>query len=119
MIALSAGAVAVASSPGVSTGEIGPKLRITGNGHLLRPAGHLTAVGNFPTGSAVAPGGRFLWVADCGHGKNDVRVMSVATGKVVQTLPLPGCYGGVAFAPSGQPHMSAAFRVAASQPRGR
>jgi YVTN family beta-propeller protein len=102
VVALGVGAVAAASTPGVTSGEIGPKLRITGNGHLLHPAGHLTPVGNFPTGSAVAPRGRFLWVADCGHGKNDVRVMSVSTGKIVQTLPLPGCYGGVAFAPDGR-----------------
>jgi len=41
-------------------------------------------------------------VADCGHGSNDVRVVDVATGAVTQTLPLPGCYGGVAIAPDGR-----------------
>src|SRR5262249_23059525 len=70
-------------------------------GHLLHPAGRLTTVGDFPTGSAVVPGGRHLWVADCGHGKDDVKVVNVAHGSVIQTLPLPGCYGGVAFAPNG------------------
>jgi YVTN family beta-propeller protein len=61
----------------------------------------MTKVGNFPTGSALTPNGRFLWVTDCGHGSNDVKVVNVATGAVIQTLPLPGCYGGIALAPSG------------------
>ena len=85
------------------TGVIGPSLRLTANGHRLHPAGQLTMVGDFPTGSAVVPGGgRFLWVADCGHGKDDIKVVDVARGSVIQTLPLPGCYGGVAFAPDGR-----------------
>ena len=92
--------VAIAQS--VKTGRIGPARHLTANGHLLHPAGRLTTVGDFPTGSAVVPGGHFIWVADCGHGKDDIKVIKVASGKIVQTLPLPGCYGGVAFAPGGQ-----------------
>ena len=96
VLALAGVAVAVT----LTTGRIGPSLRLTGNGHLLRPAGRMTQVGDFPTGSAVVPGGRFLWVADCGHGKDDIKVVDLAgRGRVVQTLPLPGCYGGVALAP--------------------
>jgi len=49
----------------------------------------------------VLPGGHFLWVADCGHGTDDIKVVDLGNGSVVQTLPLPGCYGGVAFAPDG------------------
>ncbi len=97
---LSLGGVAIAQ--GVTSGEVGPSLHLTGNGHLLHPAGRLTSVGNFPDGSALVPGGRFLWVADCGHGEDDVKVVNLASGKVIQTLPLPGCYGGVAVAPSGR-----------------
>jgi YVTN family beta-propeller protein len=93
--------VALASSGGKTNGEIGPSLGITANGRHLAPVGRLTAVGNFPTGSALTPDGRFLWVADCGHGSDDVRVVDVETGSVVQTLPLPGCYGGIAIAPDG------------------
>ncbi len=98
VLVLGGGAVAA----GLTTGDIGPSLHLTANGHLLRPAGRLTTVGNFPTGSAVVPGGRYLWVADCGHGKNDVKVVDLSRHhSVIQTLPLPGCYGGVAFAPDG------------------
>jgi YVTN family beta-propeller protein len=100
LLALGLGGLAVAGSN--SAGEIGPSRHLTGNGHLLHPAGRLTTVGDFPTGSAVVPGGRYLWVADCGHGKDDIKVVNVANGSVIQTLPLPGCYGGVAFAPNGR-----------------
>jgi YVTN family beta-propeller protein len=99
LFVLAAGGVALAES--LQTGEIGPSLGITANGRALHPVGRLTTVGNFPTGSALTPDGRFLWVADCGHDSNDVRVLDVASGAVVQTLPLPGCYGGVAMAPDG------------------
>ena len=75
LLALSLGGVGLAS---ITSGEIGPKLRITGNGHHLHPAGRLTTVGNFPTGSAVLPGGRFVWVVDCGHGKDDARVIRLS-----------------------------------------
>ena len=99
LAALAAGGVAFAEQ--FQIGRIGPSLGITANGRALHPVGRQTTVGNFPTGSALTPDGRFLWVADCGHDSNDVRVLDVASGAVVQTLPLPGCYGGVAIAPDG------------------
>ena len=99
IVVLGLAGVAVAST--LTTGEVGPSLRLTANGRLLHPAGRLTTVGNFPTGSAVAAGGHALWVTDCGHGEDDVKVVNLSSGKVIQTLPLPGCYGGVTLAPDG------------------
>ena len=98
---LLASVVAGVALAATTRGRIGPSLGTTANGRLLHPVGRLTAVGNFPTGSALTADGRFLWVADCGHFSDDVRVVEVATGTVVQTLPLPGCYGGIAMAPDG------------------
>src|SRR3954471_2044130 len=74
----------------------------TGNGRTLQPAGRQTALGNFPTGGALSPDGRFYWAVDSGDGRNDVKVLEIASGQVVQTLPLPGGYGGAAFAPDGR-----------------
>ena len=71
-------------------------------GRELAPAGRITPVGNFPTGGALTPDGRQYWAVDSGHGHDDVKVVDVATGRVQQTLPLPGAYGGVAFAPDGR-----------------
>ncbi len=99
IVVLGLAGVAVAST--LTTGEVGPSLRLTANGRLLHPVGRLTTVGNFPTGSAVAAGGHALWVTDCGHGKDDVKVVNLSSGKVIQTLALPGCYGGVTLAPGG------------------
>jgi YVTN family beta-propeller protein len=96
-IALVLGAAGVAIARSRHSGVIGPSLGITANGRVLHPIGRMTTVGDFPTGSALTPDGRFLWVVDCGHGPNDVRVMNVASGEVVQVLPLPGCYGGIAI----------------------
>jgi len=90
--------VAAADPPG----RIGPAYNMTANGRALAPLGTQTTLGNFPTGAALTPDGKYLWAVDSGDGSNDVRVMSVATNSVVQTLPMPGAYGGVAFAPDGK-----------------
>ncbi|MBI5105167.1 MAG: beta-propeller fold lactonase family protein, partial [Solirubrobacterales bacterium] len=93
---------AVPAGAAAQEGRIGPDLKITGNGRALAPEGRLTPLGTFPTGSALSPDGRFLWAVDSGHDANDVRIVEVATGRVRQVLPLPGGYGGVAFAPDGR-----------------
>jgi len=65
-------------------GRVGPGL--TTNGRQLDPAGRMTELGNFPTGGALSPDGRFYWTVSAGHGINDVRIMDVASGQVRQTL---------------------------------
>jgi YVTN family beta-propeller protein len=83
-------------------GVIGPAYLLTANGRHLQPEGRLTQVGDFPTGGALTHDGRFYWAVDSGHGKDGVHVVDVATGAVVQILPLPGAYGGIVFSPDGQ-----------------
>src|SRR5881227_2197171 len=80
-------------------GVIGPARRLLGNGRQLTPYGKTAPLGNFPTGGRVTPNGRFLWTVSTGRGLNDVRIVSVRTGKVLQTLPLPGASGGIAMDP--------------------
>jgi DNA-binding beta-propeller fold protein YncE len=80
---------------------VGPGLKTTVNGRHLAPYGELVGVGNFPTGGAATPDGRYYWVVSTGRGRNDVRIVDVATRKVVQTLPLPGASGGIAMDPGG------------------
>jgi DNA-binding beta-propeller fold protein YncE len=72
------------------------------NGRKLAPLGRMTTLGAFPTGGALSPDGRFYWAVDAGRGANAVRIVDVASGDVVQTLPIPGGYVGVAFAPDGK-----------------
>jgi YVTN family beta-propeller protein len=87
--------VAAQETPGPATG-------LTGNGRQLDPAGRLTPVGSFPTGGALTPDGRFYWSVDAGRGATAVRIVDVGTGAVTQTLPIPGGYVGIAFAPDGR-----------------
>ena len=79
-----------------------PATGLTGNGRQLDPAGRLTPVGSFPTGGALTPDGRFYWSVDAGRGATAVRIVDVGTGAVTQTLPIPGGYVGIAFAPDGR-----------------
>ncbi|MEA2445909.1 MAG: hypothetical protein QOJ12_3201, partial [Thermoleophilales bacterium] len=79
-----------------------PAAGLTPNGRKLDPAGRVTPVGTFPTGGALTPDGRFYWAVDAGRGDNAIRVVDVATGTVAQTLPIPGGYVGIAFAPDGR-----------------
>ena len=78
-------------------GRIGPAFHETGNGRLLRPAGALTEVGNFPTGGALTPNGRFYWALSTGRGYNDAQIVNVRTNRVVQIVRLPGTSGGIAM----------------------
>jgi DNA-binding beta-propeller fold protein YncE len=102
---LLAGAAAAAVTAGVvvaqapQEGRIGPALGLLGNGRLLRPHGKQVRVGQFPTGGALTPDGRFYWAVSTGRGVNDVRIVSVRSRKVVQTLRLPGASGGIAMDP--------------------
>jgi DNA-binding beta-propeller fold protein YncE len=114
-----AAGVAVAATS-FDEGRIGPENRIQPSGRLLRPYGKLTGLGNLPAGGALTPDGRFLWTVSAGRGNNDIRIVKVAedgrckrggkghrcrvkrarqVGRLVQTIPMPGANGGMAFAP--------------------
>ncbi|HVT36787.1 MAG TPA: bifunctional YncE family protein/alkaline phosphatase family protein [Nevskiaceae bacterium] len=72
------------------------------DGRVLYPAGRLTAVGQFPAGGALAPDGRHYWSVSAGRGANDVRIVDLASGEVVQVLPLPGASGAMVFSADGR-----------------
>src|SRR4051812_33749740 len=94
--------LAAAAVPATAQETPGPGAALTGNGRHLEPAGRLTQVGSFPTGGALTPDGRFYWTVDAGRGATAVHVVDVASGAVTQTLPIPGGYVGIAFAPDGR-----------------
>jgi DNA-binding beta-propeller fold protein YncE len=124
LAALAVVAVAIAVGQGDPTqGRIGPANRIQPSGRLLNPYGKLTKLGNHPGGGALTKNGRFLWAVDAGRGVNDVRIVEVdpalrcrsgargrncrkrikrRTGRVVQTIPMPGANGGIAMSPDGR-----------------
>src|SRR4051795_3535855 len=100
LVVLAGIAAEVAVAQQGDDGVIGPGRRLLGNGRLLTPYGKTAPLGNFPTGGRVTPNGRFFWTVSTGRGANDVRIVSVRTGKVLQTLPLPGASGGIAMDPA-------------------
>jgi DNA-binding beta-propeller fold protein YncE len=101
VVAVMAVAAAVLAAVAADDGRIGPDLRLLNNGRRLSPYGSLTRVGQFPTGAALTPNGRWYWTVSTGRGQNDIRIVSVRTGRVVQTIVLPGASGGIAMDPAG------------------
>jgi len=91
---LGGGAVA-AVAQGVGGGGIGPGIGVINTGQALHPYGHLVSLGNFPTGGAVTPDGRFYWTVSTGRGIHDIRIVSTASGQVVQVVRLAGASGGI------------------------
>jgi DNA-binding beta-propeller fold protein YncE len=77
--------------------EVGPGDALLGNGRHLQPYGAMTTVGQFPTGGALTRDGRFYWAVSTGRGVQDVRIVDVRSGAVVQTIRLPGASGGIAM----------------------
>jgi DNA-binding beta-propeller fold protein YncE len=92
--------LALSPVAGADNGIIGPDLGIVNSGRELHPAGRLVDLGNFPTGGAVTPNGRYYWTVSTGRGRNDIRIVDVRTARVIQTLPIPGASGGIAMDPS-------------------
>ncbi len=96
-LAVAGGAVAVADSG--DDGRVGPDRALLNNGRHLQPFGAMAKVGQFPTGAALTPNGRYYWTVSTGRGRADVRIVSVRSARVVQTLALPGGSGGIAMDP--------------------
>ncbi len=99
VLALGGGALAVAALV-QDDGRIGPDRALLNSGRHLRPYGSLVKVGGFPTGGALTPDGRYYWAVSTGRGIHDVRIVSVRSGRVLQTLRLPGASGGIAIDPT-------------------
>ena len=91
-----------------SSGVIGPHNMIQPTGRQLHPTGTLVALGNFPSGGALTPNGRFMWTISSGRGRNDIRIVKLGEshgrgqGRVIQNILMPGLDGGVAIAPDGR-----------------
>jgi len=92
--------LAWAASGGLNT--VGPNTRIQPTGRQLDPVGNLTRLGNFPTGGALTPNGRFLWTLSTGRARNDIRIVRVSTGRIIQQVRMPGLSGGLAISPDGR-----------------
>jgi YVTN family beta-propeller protein len=70
-------------------------------GARLDPAGRSTDLGNMPLAMALAPEGDRVVVLLAGWREQGIQVVEIATGRVLQTLPLPAAFLGLAFSGDG------------------
>lgn len=71
-------------------------------GVCLDPAGRSFDVGNMPLAMVASPEGDRLVLSLNGWREQGIQVIDPASGKVVQTIPQPGAFLGLAFSPDGQ-----------------
>src|SRR5258708_5685333 len=101
--ALALAASAVGANGASAPPSVGPASGLLPDGRLLTPFGRqLSLGGNFPHGAALTPDGKRLWTVQAGEAADGVRIVSLATRRVTQTLKLPGASGGIAIAPDGR-----------------
>ena len=85
------------------------------DGRLVTPAGHTSALGDFPTGLALSPDGRLAVASNSGQGEGSpqqgnesLQLIDAQTGTVLQTITdhLPGqdtfYNGGITWSPDGR-----------------
>jgi len=68
----------------------------------IRPVGDQVALGDFPTNMAVDPAGRLAAVLHTGRGQHEVRIIDLASRRVVASAPLNEAFCGIAFSPDGK-----------------
>ncbi|HXN35285.1 MAG TPA: beta-propeller fold lactonase family protein, partial [Opitutaceae bacterium] len=68
----------------------------------IHPVGDQVGLGDFPTGMAVDPGGRLAAVLHAGRGAHEVRVVDIASRRVVGGAPLNETFCGIAFSSDGK-----------------
>ncbi|MCU1246674.1 MAG: phosphoesterase, partial [Acidobacteria bacterium] len=73
-------------------------------GARLDPAAPATVVGNFPISAVLSPDGRRIALLLCGWREQGVQIVDARDGHVVQTLPQPAAFVGLAFSPDGKSH---------------
>jgi DNA-binding beta-propeller fold protein YncE len=98
-------AAALAADPGVS--RLLPGLQPDGSILLhsqwsIRPAGRQIELGDFPTGLAVHPEGRWAAVLHCGYGPHEVRIVDLETGAITATAAVNEAFCGIAFSGDGR-----------------
>ena len=80
----------------------GEKRTCLPTGVCLDGAGTATDVGNMPLALALSPEGDRLVVSLSGWREQGIEVVERGTGRILQRLPQPGAFLGLAFSPDGR-----------------
>lgn len=100
ILSLLAASVALAEVPNVPR-QIDGETVLLPNQWLLKPVGKQLTVGDFPANIQISPDGKFAAVLHCGHGENEVVIISLATRKIISQSSVNEAFYGLAFSPSG------------------
>jgi DNA-binding beta-propeller fold protein YncE len=94
----------LAQSPSALSRDNGPQAHQTclPTGVCLDPAGRSFDVGNMPLAMALSPEGDRLVLSLNGWRQQGIQVVDQQSGTVVQTIPQPGAFLGLAFSNDGQ-----------------
>ncbi|MFI5357012.1 MAG: alkaline phosphatase family protein [Opitutales bacterium] len=68
----------------------------------IQPAGAQVMVGDFPVAVVVDPSGKFAAVLHAGAGPHEIRIVDLATKRVVATAPLHESFQGLKFSADGK-----------------
>ena len=68
----------------------------------IHPVGDQVGLGEFPVNMAVDPSGRLAAVLHAGHGGHEIRVVDIATGRTLETVPVHEAFCGIAYSADGK-----------------
>ena len=101
-----AGLTASAQRPVIdrTVGKIDETQGIATNNWVLRPAGDLVPTDEFPQAVAISPNGRYVAVANAGHGVHSILLVDLTDSQIVQRVTFPhpkAIFRGMAFSADG------------------
>lgn len=71
------------------------------NGWQITPVGKGLPVHDLPTAIIPTPEGGFVVILSSGYNPHELNVINVASDEIVQTIPLPSSFMGLAWSPDG------------------
>jgi YVTN family beta-propeller protein len=85
-----------------AVGQCTPSATLLPTGVYVSPIGASIAVGNMPLNFVFSPDRKYLLLSLNGWDQQGIQVLQVSTGQIVQTLPLPSAFFGMAFSQDGK-----------------
>jgi DNA-binding beta-propeller fold protein YncE len=83
--------------PGIQSGGV----TLLPNGWSIKPAGEQIDLGDFPTHMEVSPDGKFVAVLHAGYGTHEVKVMDIASRKMISSVTFDQVFYGLRFSRDG------------------
>jgi YVTN family beta-propeller protein len=92
--------VALAEVPNIPR-QLDSETVLLPNQWLLKPVGKQLKVGDFPANIQISPDGKFAAVLHCGHGQNEIAIISLTTKNIISRSSVNEAFYGLAFSATG------------------